>query len=142
MELPRTYDEIVSKFDGKEVSRFSGEKTILKLKREPSRIPDVIASTCPHRVLNPNIALVLGLIGLLGLYIEFTSPGVILPGVIGGVCLFLALVAFNLLPVNFLGIALLSYCYSPFYCRSEGGQLRSFRGPWYCFNDLRLTHFD
>ena len=58
-------------------------------------------------VLNPNIALVLGLIGLLGLYIEFTSPGVILPGVVGGVCLFLALVAFNLLPVNFLGIALL-----------------------------------
>jgi membrane-bound serine protease (ClpP class) len=106
--IAKDYDEIVSKFDGKEISRFSGEKTVLKLKGESLReFPMSLRQRVLTAVLNPNIALVLGLIGLLGLYIEFTSPGVILPGVIGGVCLFLALVAFNLLPVNFLGIALL-----------------------------------
>jgi len=106
--IAKDYDEIVSKFDGREISRFSGEKTVLKLKGKSLReFPMSLRQRVLTAVLNPNIALVLGLIGLLGLYIEFTSPGVILPGVIGGVCLFLALVAFNLLPVNFLGIALL-----------------------------------
>lgn len=106
--IAKDYEEIVSKFDGKEISRFSGEKTVLKLRGQSLReYPMSLRQRVLTAVLNPNIALVLGLIGLLGLYIEFTSPGVILPGVVGGVCLFLALVAFNLLPVNFLGIALL-----------------------------------
>jgi len=106
--IAKDYTEIISKFDGKEISRFSGEKTVLKLKGESLReYPMSLRQRVLTEVLNPNIALVLGLIGLLGLYIEFTSPGVVLPGVVGGVCLFLALVAFNLLPVNFLGIALL-----------------------------------
>jgi membrane-bound serine protease (ClpP class) len=58
-------------------------------------------------VLNPNIALILGMVGLLALYIEFTNPGLILPGVLGAICLFLAMVAFNILPVNLLGVALI-----------------------------------
>jgi membrane-bound serine protease (ClpP class) len=106
--IAKDSDEIVSKFDGKEIARFSGEKTVLRLKGESLReYPMSLRQRVLTEVLNPNIALILGLIGLLGLYIEFTSPGAVLPGVVGGVCLFLALVAFNLLPVNFLGIALL-----------------------------------
>jgi membrane-bound serine protease (ClpP class) len=58
-------------------------------------------------ILNTNIALLLGLIGLVALYIEFTHTGLILPGIVGTVCVFLALVAFNLLPVNFLGVVLI-----------------------------------
>jgi membrane-bound serine protease (ClpP class) len=50
----------------------------------------------------------LGLIGLMGLYIEFTHPGFIFPGLIGGVCLFLAMVAMNILPINILGVALIA----------------------------------
>ena len=57
------------------------------------------------KALNPNIALILGLVGLMGLYIEFTQPGLILPGVAGGLCLFLAMVALSILPVNALGVA-------------------------------------
>ena len=57
------------------------------------------------RVLDPNLAFVLALAGLLGLYIEVTHPGLILPGVIGGISLVLALFAFNLLPVNWTGAA-------------------------------------
>ncbi len=58
-------------------------------------------------IMNPNIALVLGVVGLLGLYMEITNPGMIFPGVIGGISLVLALFAFNLLPVNLTGAVLI-----------------------------------
>ena len=106
--IAKDYDEIISQFDNKELVRFNGDKQVLKLKGQGLRDFEMsFRQRILTEVLNPNIALVLGLIGLLGLYIEFTSPGVVLPGVIGGVCLFLALIAFNLLPVNLLGIVLL-----------------------------------
>jgi membrane-bound serine protease (ClpP class) len=57
--------------------------------------------------MNPNIAFILGAIGLLGLYIEVTHPGLILPGVAGGISLILALFAFTVLPINLTGVALI-----------------------------------
>jgi membrane-bound serine protease (ClpP class) len=64
-----------------------------------------------HKVLNliadPNIAYILMLAGLVGLYLEFSHPGVIFPGLTGGICLLLALTAFQVLPINSTGILLL-----------------------------------
>ncbi|MBI3246254.1 MAG: nodulation protein NfeD [Deltaproteobacteria bacterium] len=64
-----------------------------------------------HKVLNliadPNIAYILMLIGLAGLYLEFSHPGVIFPGLTGGICLLLALTAFQVLPINSTGVILL-----------------------------------
>src|SRR4029079_18835523 len=57
--------------------------------------------------MDPNIAFILGLIGLVCIYLEVTHPGMILPGVAGGICLILSLFAFNLLPVNWAGAALI-----------------------------------
>jgi membrane-bound serine protease (ClpP class) len=56
---------------------------------------------------NPNIAYILLLIGLAGLYFEFAHPGVILPGVIGGISLILSFFAMQTLPVNFAGVLLI-----------------------------------
>ncbi len=64
-----------------------------------------------HRILNtisdPNIAYILLMIGMWGLFFELSNPGVIFPGVIGGISLILAFVAFQTLPINYAGILLI-----------------------------------
>jgi len=63
-----------------------------------------------HRILNfladPNVAYLLMMAGILGLYVEFTHPGVFFPGVVGGICLLLAFAAFQVLPINYSGLLL------------------------------------
>jgi len=106
--IAKDVDEILEAFDGKEIKRFDGSTATLRLKGQSLRPFEMsLRQRVLAKVLNPNIALILGLIGLMGVYIEFTHPGLILPGVLGGVCLFLALVALNILPVNVLGVALI-----------------------------------
>jgi membrane-bound serine protease (ClpP class) len=58
-------------------------------------------------ISNPDVAYVLMLLGMLGLFFELSNPGVILPGVIGGISLLLSFFAFQTLPVNYTGMALI-----------------------------------
>ena len=64
-----------------------------------------------HKVLNiladPNVAYLLMMAGILGLYLEFSHPGVIFPGLAGAICLILALTAFQVLPINYTGLLLI-----------------------------------
>jgi len=64
-----------------------------------------------HKVLNiladPNIAYLLMMAGILGLYLEFSHPGTIFPGLAGVICLLLALTAFQVLPINYTGLLLI-----------------------------------
>ena len=62
-----------------------------------------------NTVSNPNVAYVLMMLGFLGLFFELSNPGVILPGVIGGISLILAFFAFQTLPVNYAGVLLIIF---------------------------------
>ena len=100
--------ELLRKLDGYEVTRFDGTKQVLALKE-----PQIEVYTPSFRqkflskILDPNTAFILLILGILGLYMEFTHPGLILPGVAGGIALILSLFAFSLLPVNWAGAALI-----------------------------------
>lgn len=98
---------LVMAVDGREIS-FDTKKVVLKTKdaeivfremNKRQRILDVIS--------NPNVAYVLMMLGLVGLYFELSNPGLILPGVIGGISLILALYGMQTLPINYAGLLLI-----------------------------------
>jgi membrane-bound serine protease (ClpP class) len=100
--------DIFRQFDGKAIRRFDGTNTTLRL--AGARILAYRMSSF-NRFLSwladPNIAFILGALGLLGLYVEFTHPGFVLPGVAGAVAVVLALFGFHLLPINYIGALLI-----------------------------------
>ena len=88
---------------------FQGEMVVLDLVDARQRIIEMDALT---RVLNvivdPNVAVLLMMAGLLGLYIEFNQPGTVVPGVVGAACLLLALIAMQILPFSWIGLLLIA----------------------------------
>jgi membrane-bound serine protease (ClpP class) len=100
--------EIIESFDGRTVERFDGEKALLKLKGETViDIPMTARQKFLITISNPNLAYILLMLGLLGLYFEFSHPGAILPGVLGGISLLLAIFSFQILPINYVGLILI-----------------------------------
>jgi membrane-bound serine protease (ClpP class) len=100
--------ELLSKLDGYTVTRFDGTQEVLYLAGAQVEVYNPsFRQSFLSRILDPNIAFILLILGVLGLYVEFSNPGLILPGVAGGIALILALFAFSLLPVNWAGAALI-----------------------------------
>jgi len=107
--------ELVQKAEGREVD-VAGSKRRLAFAAARDAAGAVRVRTdemtLAQRVLNtladPNIAYLLMLAGVLGLYVEFTNPGAVFPGIAGAICLMLALAAMHVLPVNVSGLGLLA----------------------------------
>lgn len=103
-----TPSDIFEKYDGKSIKRFNDTTTTLHLKNAelvPFAMPSLERFFA--WVADPNIAFILGALGLACLYIEFTHPGLVAPGVVGAAALVLAMYAFNLLPINSMGVLLI-----------------------------------
>lgn len=97
--------ELITSLEGKEVTMVDGTKRLLSLKDKPIiDIPMTFRETVLASVTDPNVAFLLLLLGILLIYIEITHFGLIIPGVIGGICLLLAVTGFSFLPVSATGI--------------------------------------
>ncbi len=85
-----------------------GDERVLETASAPVEVIEVGAVTRLLAVIsNPNVALVLMMIGIYGLIFEFMNPGLVGPGVIGAICLTLGLYALNQLPLDYAGLALI-----------------------------------
>ena len=106
--LAGTTGDLISLINGKTITRFSGQKVTLALEGQPlTSIPLSSRQKFLLTIANPNLAYLLLMLGLLGLYFELAHPGVILPGVLGSISLILAFFAFQILPINYAGLALI-----------------------------------
>ena len=100
--------ELIARLGGRTVKRFDGTTLTLALVGKPvAERPLTFRQRFLLTIANPNLAFILLMIGLLGLYFEFSHPGAILPGVLGGICLLLAVFAFQILPINYVGLGLI-----------------------------------
>jgi membrane-bound serine protease (ClpP class) len=101
---------VLATLDGRTVRRFTGDTVVLKTAH--ARV-ERIEMNWRQRVLSaiahPQVAYLLFTLGTLGLTIELWSPGAILPGVVGGLCLLLAFFAFQILPVNYAALLLVLF---------------------------------
>jgi len=99
--------ELKQRLDGRKVSTPKGERTLATADIPLENLDPDWRNGLLSIISNPNVAYVLMLLGIYGLIYEFANPGAILPGTAGFVSLMLALYAFQLLPVNYAGLALI-----------------------------------
>ncbi|MFA9460699.1 NfeD family protein [Thiohalorhabdus sp. Cl-TMA] len=100
-------DRLLTRAEGRTVQTEKGEVTLALEGAPVERIEPGWRIRLLQILANPNIAYILMLVGIYGLIFELASPGAIVPGVLGGISLLLALYAFQALPVNFAGLALM-----------------------------------
>ena len=99
--------DLLGKLEGRKLN-VAGQNRILRTKGvETTAIDPDWRSRFLGLITDPSIAYILLLLGMYGLLFEFYNPGFVLPGVVGAICLLIALYALQLLPVNFAGVALL-----------------------------------
>jgi membrane-bound serine protease (ClpP class) len=102
----RDVPELLSKLDGRRISTAAGERLLETAGAAPTTVEPDWKSRFLAVITNPSVALILMMLGVYGLFFEFSSPGMVLPGVIGGICLLVGLFALQMLPINYAGLGL------------------------------------
>jgi membrane-bound serine protease (ClpP class) len=106
--IAKSPEDLLAQLDGRTIRRFDGSTVQLALKN-----PELVVQAMSFRqrflsrIVQPDAFFILLIVGVLGLYTEFTHPGMIAPGVIGGISLVLALFAMHILPVAPAGLVLI-----------------------------------
>ncbi len=105
--IAESRSDLFEKIEGREV-KVAGENRALSVTGQPQvDLQMTLLQKIFNFVANPDVAIVLFLAGLLGLYVEVNNPGLIVPGVAGGVCLLLTAIAFQILPFDWVGLLLI-----------------------------------
>ncbi|MBW1866419.1 MAG: nodulation protein NfeD [Deltaproteobacteria bacterium] len=102
--IARDMDDLIRQLNGRKVN----DKGVLELENVSRKIVrENLRTKILKTISDPNIAYILMMIGLAGLYFELSHPGAVFPGVVGGIAIVLAFFAFQTLPVNYAGILLI-----------------------------------
>ncbi|HKB61027.1 MAG TPA: nodulation protein NfeD [Gallionellaceae bacterium] len=99
--------DLLRKLDGRKVSVLGAMRTLNLKDARIERLHPDWRSRMLSVIADPSVAYLLMLAGIFGLFFEFSNPGFVLPGVIGAISLLLALFAFQMMPVNYVGVALI-----------------------------------
>jgi membrane-bound serine protease (ClpP class) len=113
-------EDLLRQLDGRIVKRFDGRTTRLVLTHP--EITDVTMSERQRflaRIVQPDMFFILLLVGVIGLYAEFTHPGMVAPGVVGAIAFLLALFAMHLLPINLTGLLLIALAVALFILEAK-----------------------
>jgi membrane-bound serine protease (ClpP class) len=106
----RDIDDLLRQLDGRTITRVDGQQVTL---HTANARREALAMTARQQFLSalahPQVAYILFTLGLLGLTVEMWNPGSVFPGVIGGLCLLLAFLAFQVLPINAIGLLLIVF---------------------------------
>jgi membrane-bound serine protease (ClpP class) len=112
----RLFDEL----DGREIKRFDGRTEVLHTRgAEVAEYRPSVRERIVQSIADPNIGYILMVIGALGIYAEFQAPGLIFPGVAGGISLLLGLSSLAVMPINWVGVALLILAVSLFVLEAK-----------------------
>ena len=112
--------DLLEKLDGREIARLDGARQVLHVRGATIEVYQrTLRQKIVSAIADPNIALVLLVLGALGIYMEFTSPGLIVPGILGAILALLGLSAISVLPINWLGAALLLLAFALFILEAK-----------------------
>jgi membrane-bound serine protease (ClpP class) len=101
--------DLLAKIDGRRITRFDGREATLQTKGAViERLEMTRRQKLLSAIAHPQIAYLLLSLGMLGLVVEMWNPGLVAPGVVGGICLLLAFFAFQVIPVNVSGMLLIA----------------------------------
>jgi membrane-bound serine protease (ClpP class) len=103
----RDVTDLVAKLDGRKVTTSAGERTLATSGAVVVTLAPDWKSEFLAIITDPSVALILMMLGVYGLFFEFSNPGWVLPGVVGGICLLVGLFALQMLPINYAGLGLI-----------------------------------
>jgi membrane-bound serine protease (ClpP class) len=101
--------DLLRQIDGREVKLYKGAKTLQTANAKTETLEMGWVSKLLNLLSDPTIAYILMLLGIYGLIFEFYSPGVGVPGIVGGICLIIAFYSMHTLPINYAGVALIAF---------------------------------